>query len=53
MTVTGKNNSEDVTTDAGTIDSAAFRYADQQPEADYAIDMASFQRFFAIAGRKQ
>jgi hypothetical protein len=41
-----------MTSGAGTVDPTAFRFGSTQPEGDVMLDMASFQRFFAIAGQR-
>lgn len=50
--ISGPDNPEDLTTQAGTLDSTTFKFGELQPEGDAALSMASFQRFFCIAGRK-
>lgn len=50
--ISGPDNPEDMTTDAGTIDSASFKYGSTQPEGDVVVSMGSFQRFFVMTGRK-
>lgn len=49
--ITGKNNPEDMTTDAGTLDSNTLEFAGFQPRGDILMDMGSFQRFFVAAGK--
>lgn len=50
--VSGPDNPEDMTTEAATIDSGTFKFGSTQPEGDAVLSMGSFQRFFALAGRK-
>ncbi len=50
VVVTGPDNSEDVTTDAGTLDSTIIRFGNLQPQADKLQCFASFQRFIAFLG---
>ena len=50
--ISGPNNPNDMTTGAGTLDSMTFKFGQLQPQGDTAITMASFQRFFVIAGKQ-
>jgi len=50
--ISGPNNSQDLTTDAGTLDTTTFNFGALQPQGDIAIAMESFQRFFAVGGRE-
>ena len=50
IVISGPDNPEDVTTDAGTIDSSVLRFGAQQPTADKLQILASFQRFLAVCG---
>lgn len=50
--ISGPNNPNDMTTGAGTLDSSTFMFGELQPQGDTALAMASFQRFFVIAGRQ-
>jgi hypothetical protein len=50
--ISGPNNPEDMTNDAGTLDTSTFNFGALQPQGDIAIAMESFQRFFAIGGRE-
>ncbi len=50
--ITGAANPEDMTTNAGTLDSSTFKYGEQQPLGDSVVAMGSYQRFLAIAGRQ-
>lgn len=49
--ITGIDNPEDLTTDAGTVDANTFQFADLQPHGDIVKDMGSFQRFFVVGGK--
>lgn len=48
--ISGINNPEDVTTDAGTLDSSTLFFGDLQPQADKLQCFTSFQRFVAFCG---
>ena len=50
--ITGANDPQDMTVDAGTLDAATFQFGTLQPEADFAVAMGSFQRFFVLGGSK-
>lgn len=50
--ISGPNNAQDLTTDAGTLDTTTFNFGALQPQGDIAIAMESFQRFFAIGGKE-
>ena len=50
--VSSPGNPEDFTSDTGSIDAITFSFGAQQPEGEIVKDMASFQRFFAVGGRK-
>jgi hypothetical protein len=50
--ITGANDPQDMTVDAGTLDAATFQFGTLQPEADFAVGMGSFQRFFVLGGSK-
>lgn len=50
--ISGPNNPENMTTQAGTIDSSTFKYGSTQPVGDAVVALSSFQRFFSMAGRK-
>ena len=50
--ISGPNDSEDFTVEAGTLDAGSFPYGAQQPEGDEPQVMSSFQRLFVIAGSK-
>lgn len=50
--ITGPNNPEDMTTEAGTLDSTTFKYGSTQPQGDVVLSMGSFQRFFSMVGRE-
>ena len=50
--ISGPNNPNDMTTGAGTLDSSSFSFGELQPLGDAAVAMASFQRFFVIAGKQ-
>lgn len=48
--ISGPNNPEDMTTDAGTFDSTTISFSSYQPNADRLVAFASFQRFIALCG---
>lgn len=50
--ISGAENSQDMTTDAATLDSTTFKYGNQQPDGDTVVSIISFQRFLAIAGKR-
>src|SRR3990172_9335957 len=50
--ISGANNPEDMTTDAGTLDSASFKFGELQPEGDSLVGMDSFQRFIVFFGKQ-
>lgn len=50
--ISGAENSQDMTTDAATLDSSTFKYGNQQPEGDTVVAITSFQRFLAMAGKR-
>ena len=50
--ITGPNNPEDLTSDAGTLDAQTFNFGELQPQGDIAIAMDSFQRFFCVGGKQ-
>ena len=50
--ISGPGDPEDFTSDTGSIDTVTFAFGDQQPEGEVIEDMASFQRFFAVGGKK-
>jgi hypothetical protein len=50
--VSGPNNPEDMTTNAGTLDSTSIKFGDTQPDGDTVLALGSFQRFFCMAGKK-
>lgn len=50
--VSGPGDPEDFTSDTGSIDAVTFAFGEQQAEGEIVKDMASFQRFFAVGGRK-
>lgn len=43
---------QDLTTDAGTLDSTTFKLGAQSPGADDLVSMASFQQYFVFGGRR-
>ncbi|RJO72868.1 MAG: hypothetical protein C4523_02535 [Myxococcales bacterium] len=49
--ISGANDPQDMTSDAGTLDSISFNVGALQPFGDTIQNMASFQRFFVIAGK--
>ncbi len=50
--ISGPNNPEDMTNSSGTLDASTFKSGSSQPEGDTIKAMASFQRFFGIAGER-
>src|SRR3990167_213670 len=50
--ISGPGDTEDFTSDTGSIDTVTFAFGQQQPEGEIVKDLASFQRFFAVGGRK-
>lgn len=48
--ISGPNDPTDMTTDAGTLDSASLSFGTYQPTADRLVAFATFQRFLAICG---
>lgn len=50
--ISGPDDPQDLTTDAGTLDSTTFKFGELQPQGEIVKSMASFQRFFAIAGEQ-
>lgn len=50
--ITGANDPQDMTTDAGTLDSATFSFGDLQSKGDTVVAIGSFQRFFIMCGKQ-
>ncbi len=50
--ISGPLDPQDMTTDAGTLDSTTFKFGTQQPIGDRMIAMASYQQYLAIAGKQ-
>lgn len=50
--ISGAGNPEDMTTDAGTLDSSTVKFGALQPQGDAVLSMSSYQRFFIAAGRR-
>lgn len=50
--ISGANDPQDFSSDAGTLDSVSFSFGDLQPQGDTLLTMGSYQRFFVVAGRK-
>lgn len=50
--ISGANDPQDMTTDAGTLDSISFSFGDLQPQGDVLQWIDSFQRFFIMGGRR-
>ena len=48
--ISGPGDPQDMTVDAGTLDGLSFGFGSLQSEADRAISLASYQRFFVIGG---
>lgn len=47
----GPNDPQDMF-NGGTLDASTFKFGELQPTGDIAVEMASYQRFFAIGGKK-
>jgi hypothetical protein len=50
--ISGPNDPQDMTTDAGTLDSATFKSGGQSPGGDVVVGMGTFQKFFVFAGKR-
>ena len=50
--ISGAGNPEDMTTDAGTLDSSTVKFGALQPQGDSLVSMSSYQRFFIAAGKR-
>ena len=50
--ISGAENPQDMTTDAGTLDSTTLSYSAMQPSGDTIVALTSFQRFLAISGKR-
>jgi hypothetical protein len=50
--ISGPNDPQDMTTDAGTLDASTFKLGNQQPAADEIVQMASFQQYMVFGGKK-
>lgn len=50
--ISGGGNPEDMTTDAGTLDSSSVKFGALQPQGDSVLSMSSYQRFFIAAGKR-
>jgi hypothetical protein len=50
--ISGVNDPQDLTTDAGTLDSVTFSFGGLQPIGDIIKDMSSFQNTFVLAGKQ-
>ena len=50
--ISGANISDDMTSDAGTLDAISFSFGTQQPEGNSVVSLSSFQRLFVMAGTK-
>lgn len=50
--ISGAEDPQDMTQDAGTLNASTFNFGSLQPEGDAIISLTSFQRFFIAAGRK-
>lgn len=48
--ISGPGDPTNMTTDAGTLDSASISIGDQQPTGDFIRSISSFQRFLALHG---
>ncbi len=49
--ISGAGASDDMTTDAATLDSTTFKFGELQPKGDVIKALHSFQRFLGIAGK--
>lgn len=52
IVISGAEDPQDISTDAGTLDSMSFRFGSQQPQGETILALASFQAFFAIVGQR-
>jgi hypothetical protein len=50
--ISGPNDPQDMTTDAGTLDSMTFKAGAQSPGGDIIMAMGTFQQYFVFAGRR-
>lgn len=50
--ISGAGNPEDMTTDAGTLDSSTVKFGSYQPQGDFILSMSSYQRFLILAGKR-
>lgn len=50
--ITGPDNPQDLTSDAGTLDANTLSFGELQPQGDIAVAMDSFQRFFCVGGKE-
>lgn len=50
--ISGANDPQDMTSDAGTLESVSFQFGGLQPKGDTILALASFQSFFIMVGRQ-
>ncbi|MCB7127938.1 MAG: hypothetical protein J3T61_00165 [Candidatus Brocadiales bacterium] len=50
--ISGANDPQDMTEDAGTLDAISFAFGDLQPEGDSLLSMGSFQAAFIVGGKR-
>lgn len=50
--ISGAADPQDMTTDAGTLDSITFRFGDLQGRGDVILALGSFQRYFVLLGEE-
>lgn len=50
--ISGPNNPQDMTTDAGTLDSSTLSFGSLQPDGDTIQAIASYQRFLILSGKR-
>ena len=50
--ISGANDPQDFTTDAGTLSSNTFNYGGLQPQGDTLLAMGSYQQFFVLLGQR-
>ena len=48
--ISGANDPEDMTSDAGTLESVSLFFGDQQPQGDILLSLGTFQQFFVALG---
>lgn len=50
--ISGPNDPQDLTNDAGTLDAVTFRVGAQQPEGDEIVKIVTFQQYTVIGGKR-